>query len=81
MALPLLAPGTFGQIFTIRPTRAQLTTGTVTGVSAVWCHSAGTVVVTQPGAPAETLAFTDGDQFGFEQLSQVAITDGIWSFM
>ena len=81
MALPLLAPGTFGQIFTIRPTRAQLTTGTVTGVSAVWCHVGGTIVITQPGEGAETLAFTDGDQFGFEQLSQVAITSGTWSFM
>lgn len=82
MALPLMGPGTFGQIFTFSPTRTQLTSGIVTGAIAGWCHADGTIGVLYPGATEiEHYSLESGDQFAFEQRATVSVLDGTWSFM
>lgn len=82
MALPLMGPGTFGQIFTFSPTRTQLASGVVTGAIAGWCHADGTIGVLYPGATElEHYSLESGDQFAFEQRATVSILDGTWSFM
>ena len=71
------------QIWVAEPSKSNLTSGTITNVIAIWCHSAGTIDVTFSGeSSAETWAqLYDGDQVGLMPKASVSITSGTWSFM
>ena len=75
--------GTTLQIWVAEPGMSNLTTGTITNVISIWCHSAGTLEVTFAGEEStETWdQLTDGDQIGLMPKASVTITSGTWSFM
>ncbi len=79
--LPLLEAGTYGQVFTVQPGKSHLTSGTYSGVSVVWCHSAGSLTWEVQGFDAETRSYEDGDMFGFPNKSEIIINSGTWSYM
>ena len=80
MTLPLLATGTFGQVFTLRHGRTQVASGTHSGVNALYCHEDGSLSISFPEGD-ETHTFVAGDCFGFGRAVAVTITSGTWSFM
>ena len=78
--LPLLATGTFGQVFTLRHGMTRVTSGTIPAANAFFCHEDGSLSISFPEG-VETHAFVTGDCFGFSRAVAVTITSGAWSFM
>lgn len=79
--LPITQGGVAAQIFTLQPGNTAVTTGTVPGVVALHCVSYGDLVITYPTGDEETITFSDGDQFGFEQPVSVSVSSGEFHFM
>lgn len=61
----------------------QLTSGTKTGVVALWCNVAGAVTITFTGETPEGRSYEDGDMVAFDDAVSVEITadSGTFSFM
>lgn len=77
--------GQLAQIWVESAGNGQLTSGTKTGVVALWCNDSGEVTITFPedSENPETRTYTAGDMVAFETAVSVAITEssGTFSFM
>lgn len=78
--------GRNGQIVNIwveTPGKSQLTSGTINGVTSLWCNMAGDVEITFNGyESSEDRTYSDGDMVSFYPGPvSVHITSGTFSFM